>query len=98
MLRTHHVVCATVCLPRDHRNLLHSSLAVSIQELRIVFHDPSPLLSGSRQESRYILEHDQGDVEGITEASEPRGFQGCIDLEHAGKNGSLIFHDSYRPA
>ena len=72
MLGAHHVVRAAVCLARDHGDLRDRRLRKGVEQLRPVPDDPAELLLGPRQETGHILECQQGNVESIAEAHEPR--------------------------
>lgn len=51
MLRTHHIIRATVSFTRDYRNLWHGRLRKCVQQLCSVSDDATVLLGGSRKET-----------------------------------------------
>jgi len=64
------------------------------EELGAVADDPAKLLLRPREEARHVLENDQGDVEGVAEADEPRPFDRGVDVEHAGQMIGLVRDDA----
>ena len=49
----------------------------------------------SRQESRHILNNEQGNIECVAETDEPRAFDAGVDIESPGKMGRLICDDTH---
>src|SRR5437870_13655366 len=96
VLRTHDVVRAAVCFPRDDRDLRDGRLTESKQELRAVSDDAVVFLLLPGKESGNVNEGEQGNVEAIAEPNEPRSFDRGIDVERARLNFRLIPDDADR--
>ncbi len=45
---------------------------------------------------RDVLEHHEGDVEGVAEADEARALHRGVDVEDPGQHGRLVGHDTHR--
>ncbi len=58
--------------------------------------DATMLLIDARQEAGHILEDDEGNVEGITEAHETGRFFTGIDVQYPGQDHWLIGHNAHR--
>ena len=54
--------------------------------------DPPVLLPDSGQEAGHVLQHDQRDVEGVTESDEAGTLVRRIDIQHPGQDRRLIGH------
>ncbi len=98
MLGVHDVVCPTVRLSRDHRELGDRRLAVRVEQLGAVLDDPPMLLRHPRQEPRHVLKGDDRHVEGVAQPDEARSLYRCVEVEHPGEHRGLIRDDPDRPA
>ena len=90
MLRTHDIVCSSVGLASDHRQLGYTRLGIGIEELGPVANDPTVLLPCPWQEPRHVHEGDERDVEGVAESDESSGFHGAVDVQAAGELHRLV--------
>lgn len=58
--------------------------------------DAVVLLGVPRQETRYVFECNQRNVEAVAEADEAACFIAGVDVEHSGQISRLVSYDAYR--
>ena len=93
-LAVHGDVRAAVGLSHDQAHLRHGRLTVGKEHLRAVADDPAVLLLAARQEGRHIDQRQDGNVEAVAEADEPRALVGGVDLQRARHKAALVGHDA----
>lgn len=81
MLGRHDVVCPSVRLPCNDRDLGYRGLAVCVQQLGPVADDAAVLLRDTRKEPRHVDKGKERDVERIAEADKARSLNGGVDIE-----------------
>jgi hypothetical protein len=60
-----------------------------------VLDDPAPLLRGPGEEAGDVLEGEQRDIEGVTEADEAGALEAGVHVEAAGQDLGLVGHDPH---
>ena len=83
LLATHHDVATTIALTQCDSNLWHGSLAVSVEQLCTMKDDSIVLLTCTWQESWYVNERYDRNIEGIAETNEASCLTAGIHIEYA---------------
>src|SRR4029078_12175456 len=87
-------VGAAIRLPRDDSHFGDRRLGIREEQLRAMSDDAAMLLIDTGQETRYVDERDQRDVEGIARPDESCGLDGRVDVERSGQHGRLLRDDA----
>src|SRR5438093_4541968 len=98
VFRTHDVIRAAVRFPRDDGDLRDRGLAESEQELGPVPNDPAVLLLHPGEETGYVDEREERDVEAVAEADEASRLGRRVDVQGSGEDLRLVPDDANRPA
>ena len=85
---------AAVRFPQSDGYLGHGCLAVSEHQFCAVGDDTAILLHASRQESRYVHQGQDRNVETVAETHETGCLAGCLDIQHAGVETRLVGDDT----
>ena len=93
-LGVHHDISTSVGFTGDERDFRHRRLGKGIDNLGSVPDDAVVLLLHTRQETWYILDGDEGDVEAVTEADETGSLVGSINIEGSSQEVGLVGYET----
>ena len=95
-LGTHHAVSSAVGLAHGDGDLRNSSLTIGVEQLGPTPQNTVVFLAGAGQETGYVDQHHDGNVEGVAGADEPGCLFRSINIEATSQAGGLVSDKPHR--